>query len=107
MISAWLPPSLPLLLSVEELVPRFYFDIRQGPDFIPDDEGWECDDLDAAERELAEAAAQIAWDELRESRAPDVIVEVRNERFQRVLIATVSTHIDWVLHPPAWVAKYP
>jgi hypothetical protein len=88
-------------------MPRFYFDVREGPDFIPDHEGWEFDDLGAVERELPEAAAQIARDVLREGCSPGVVVEVRNERLQRVLTATVSTHIDWVLRPPAWVTKYP
>src|SRR5690349_4611664 len=98
---------LQLLLTGRRPVPRFYFDVRQGPDFIPDEEGWECDDLDAAESELADGAAQIARDELRESRAPHVVVEVRNERFQRVLTATASTHIDWVLRPSTCVTKQP
>jgi hypothetical protein len=42
---------------------------------------------------------------LREGCSPGVVVEVRNERFQRVLTATVSTHIDWVLRLPAWVTR--
>ena len=90
-------------------MPRFYFDVRQGADLIPDDQGWEFDDLGAAECELAEAAAQTARDVLREgeSRAAGAVVEVRNEYCQRVLTATVSTRIDWVLRPSAWLARKP
>jgi uncharacterized protein DUF6894 len=88
-------------------MPRFYFDVREGSEFMPDAEGWEIDDPDAAERELPEAAAQIARDVLRESNAPGVVVEVRNDRFQKVLTATVSTHIDWALRPSAWGTKHP
>jgi len=45
-------------------VPRFYFDVREGARFVPDDEGLEFEDLDVAEREAAETAAQIGRDEL-------------------------------------------
>ena len=34
-------------------MPRFYFDVREGPQFVPDDEGLELSDVDAAEREAA------------------------------------------------------
>lgn len=40
-------------------MPRFYFDVREGEKFIPDEEGLEFDSLDAAEREAATAAAEI------------------------------------------------
>jgi hypothetical protein len=60
-------------------MPRFYFDIREDPLFIPDDEGTEFPDLDAAEREAAEAAAQIGRDRLPYGDAHDITLEVRNE----------------------------
>ena len=44
-------------------MPRF-FDVREGTRFAPDDEGLEFPDLDAAEREAAEAAAAIDRDRL-------------------------------------------
>ena len=43
-------------------MPRFYFDVREGARFLPDDEGVEFPDFDAAEREAAEAAASIGRD---------------------------------------------
>ena len=43
-------------------MPRFYFDVREGARFAPDDEGLEFPDLDAAERNAAEAAAEISRD---------------------------------------------
>ena len=46
-------------------MPRFYFDVRDGPRFFADDEGRELDSLDAAEREAVTAAAQIGRDRLR------------------------------------------
>ena len=43
-------------------MPRFYFDVREGARFVPDDEGMEFPDLDAAEREAAVSAASIGRD---------------------------------------------
>jgi hypothetical protein len=34
-------------------MPRFYFDVREGPSFTPDEEGFEFDSLDEAERGAA------------------------------------------------------
>ncbi len=82
-------------------MPRFYFDVREGPRFAPDDEGLEFDDLDAAEREAAEAAAQIGRDKLPKGGTRDVTIEVRNEHGQRVLTVVISLHIDRVAPPPA------
>ena len=77
---------------------RFYFDVREGARFVPDDEGVEFPGLDAAEREAAEAAASIGRDLLPRGNAPEVTIEVRNEHRQRVLTVTVSMHLDRV-HP--------
>jgi hypothetical protein len=41
------------------VVPRFYFDVREGMRFVPDTVGLEFDNLDAAERAAAETAAEI------------------------------------------------
>ncbi len=43
-------------------MPRFYYDSREGSRFIPDNEGLEFPDLDAAEREAATAAAETGRD---------------------------------------------
>jgi hypothetical protein len=81
-------------------VPRFYFDVREGARFAPDDDGLEFPDLDAAEREAAQAAASIGHDlDLLPKGDPrKVTVEVCNEHRQRVLTVTVSMHIERV-HP--------
>jgi hypothetical protein len=80
-------------------LPRFYFDVRDGARVAPDDEGVEFPDLDAAEREAAEAAASISRDLLPRSDAREVTIEVSNEHRQRVLTVTVSMHLARV-HPP-------
>jgi hypothetical protein len=39
---------------------RYYFDIRDGEELIPDEEGMELPDLDAAFREAARSLAEIS-----------------------------------------------
>jgi hypothetical protein len=72
-------------------VPRFYFDVREGARFIPDEEGLNFDSLDAAE-----AAAEIGRDRLPKGDARDVTVELKNEGRQRVLTVTVTMEIHRV-----------
>jgi hypothetical protein len=61
---------------VERTVPRFYFDVREGARFAPDEDGVEFPDLDAAEREAAEAAACIGRDLLPKGDAREVTIDV-------------------------------
>jgi hypothetical protein len=77
-------------------MPRFYFDVREGARFAPDDEGLEFASLEAAEHEAACAAADIGRDRLPKGDAREVTVEVKNEHHQRVLTITVSMEIDRV-----------
>ena len=72
---------------------------RRGK-FTPDEEGLELPNLDAAEREAAEAAAEIGRDRLPRGDSRDVTVEVRIEHGQRVLTVRVSIEIDRVAPPP-------
>ena len=82
-------------------MPRFYFDIREGPRFIPEETGLEFDSLDAAEREAAGAAAEIGRDQLPKGNPRELTVEVRNEHGQRVLTVTVSMKVERVDPEPA------
>ncbi len=79
-------------------MPRFYFDVREGAKFIPDEEGLEFDSFEVAEREAATAAAEIGRDRLPKGEAREITVELRNEHRQRVLTVTVSMEIHRV-HP--------
>jgi len=81
-------------------MPRFYFDVREGTKFFPDEEGLEFDSLEAAEHEAATAAAGIGRDSLPKGDGREVTVEVRNEHRQRVLTVKVSLDIDRVEPPP-------
>ncbi|GEO18645.1 DUF6894 family protein [Microvirga aerophila] len=81
-------------------MPCFYFDVRDGVSFTPDEVGREFDGLEAAERAAAKAAAEIGQDQLPNGDAREVAVEVRNEHGQWVLTATVSLEIQRVEPPP-------
>jgi hypothetical protein len=80
----------------DDPVPRFYFDVREGSRFLPDEEGLELPDLDEAERKAAESAARIGRDLLSKGNAHKVIVEVRNPRGKRVLAVTVTMQVERV-----------
>jgi hypothetical protein len=69
---------------------RFYFDVREGSRFAPDDEGFDYPDLDAAERMAAETAASIGRDLLPKGDVQDVTIEVRDEHKQRVLTVRLT-----------------
>ena len=81
-------------------MPLFYFDVREGVRFVPDDVGLEFPDLATAEREAATAAAEIGRDLLPAVRARSVSVEVRNMHGQRVVTATVTLAVDRVSPEP-------
>ncbi len=81
-------------------MPRFYFDIREGTRFVPDEEGLEFESLDAAEREAARTAAEIGRDRLPKSDARDITVELKNEHRQRVLTVTITMEIHRVAPEP-------
>jgi hypothetical protein len=81
-------------------MPRFYFEIREGTRFVPEDEGLEFPDLAAAEREAAEAAAGIGRDRLPKGDAREISVEVLNEHRQRVITVTVSMTVHRVEPSP-------
>ena len=77
-------------------MPQFYFDVREGARFTPDDEGLEFTSLDVAEHQAACAAAEIGRDLLPKGTAREVTIEVKNEHRQRVLTIRVSMEIDRV-----------
>ena len=81
-------------------MPRFYFDVREGPRFAPDDECLDFDSIDAGEYEAACAAAEIGRDRLPRGDSRAVTVEVKNEHQQRVLTVKVSIEVDRVEPPP-------
>jgi hypothetical protein len=73
-------------------VPRFYFNVSQGPKVIPDEEGLEFDSLDAAEQEAMQALIQLGRDWL--PRAREVSIQVRDEQHQQVLALSVAIRVE-------------
>lgn len=80
---------------------RFHFDIREDGRFVPDDEGTDLADLEAAEAEACEIAALVGRDRFPAGHTQAVIIEVRNEHGQRVLTTTLSLHTTRTKPGPA------
>jgi hypothetical protein len=70
-------------------VPRFYFDVSDGDRVTRDNDGLELASLEAAEREAKRGAAEMGRDTLPKD-CPELSVQVRDERGERVLTVTVS-----------------
>ncbi len=79
---------------------RYYLDIRDGKQLLRDDEGSAFDSLDAAVHGAARSAAEIGTGRLAKGGTSDVIIEVRDERGQRVFTVTASMRIDWHMPQP-------
>ena len=75
---------------------RYFFDVREGQKFTPDDVGLEFGSLDAAVHEAACTAAEIGRDRLPTGDAREITIEVKNSHRQRVLTVTVSMEIHRV-----------
>ena len=71
-------------------MPRFYFDVREGTEVTPDNEGLEFGSLEAAEHEAARTAAEIGREDLPNGKARDATVEVQDEHGQQVFTVTVA-----------------
>jgi hypothetical protein len=46
-------------------MPRYYFDMREGDEIVPDDEGLELDALETVQEEAARSLADMARDAIR------------------------------------------
>jgi hypothetical protein len=74
-------------------MPRYYFDVCEGASFIPDDEGFELDGPQVAERMAMRAAADMARDSLPKGNAGD-LAEVHDQDGKRVLTVTVAMRVE-------------
>jgi hypothetical protein len=75
-------------------MPRFSFDIREGPRFVPDPGGEDLEDLEAAKCYAARLAGEITRDLPLRPAGHVIIIEVCDEHKQRVLTMTVSLAIE-------------
>jgi len=69
---------------------RFYFDLVHDWGKLRDEEGDEYDDLDAAVQSAARSASEIGRVRVSKGDFTDVVIDVRDERDQRVVTVTSS-----------------
>jgi hypothetical protein len=81
-------------------VARYYFDIAGGAQSMRDDAGSEFDGLDAAVQAATRSAAEIGTGRLARGDTSDVVIEVRDERGQRVCTVKASMEIEWHVSRP-------
>jgi hypothetical protein len=86
-------------------VVRYYFDIHDGVQLARDDEGNEFASLDAAVQGAVLSAGEIGRNKLTKGETSDIVVEVRDERNQRVCTITASMKIE--RHPPPPQVPHP
>ncbi len=73
---------------------HYYFEIREGTEFVRDDKGSEFDNLDAAVQGAARSAAEIGTSRLVKGDLSDVLIEVRDERGRRVFTVIASMKVE-------------
>jgi hypothetical protein len=81
-------------------MPRYYFDVHVEVNILRDDDGTEFDSLDAAVQGATRSAVEIGTGRRAKDDTSDVVIEVRDERSQRVLTVTASMKIDRYDPPP-------
>jgi hypothetical protein len=81
-------------------VARYYFDIHDGAQSVRDDAGSEFDSLDAAVQAATRSAAEIGTGHLARGDTSAVVIEVRDERGQRVCTVRASMEIEWHVSQP-------
>ena len=65
---------------------RFYFNLREGSDYISDEEGLDLPDLDAATDAALRGARDVLAGEVLKGRLPlSTVMEVSDEQGRRVL----------------------
>jgi hypothetical protein len=75
-------------------MPRYFFDIHDSVRSTTDDVGVELDELEAARQEAARTLGEIARDILPDGDRQEVVIEVKDEAGQRVLVAKLSVNIE-------------
>ena len=74
-------------------MPRYHFGIHDGAHFTTDETGVQLDGIKAARQEAARRLAELAQEILPDDRR-DVVIEVKDETGQRVLVAKLSMSIE-------------
>jgi hypothetical protein len=75
-------------------MPVYYFDIRVGDSFTPDDTGFVLHDLEAAQKEAATALAEMARDVVPTAMVREMAIEVRDEAKEPLLRTTFRFEVE-------------
>jgi uncharacterized protein DUF6894 len=75
-------------------MPRYHFDLHDGARFTTDQTGVEMDGLKAARQEAARMLGDLAQELRLDGDRRDVVIEVKDETGQRVLVAKLSVSIE-------------
>ena len=75
-------------------MPRYHFDLHDGARFTTDETGVELEGIKAARQEAARRLAELAQEILPDDDRREVIIEVKDETGQRVLVAKLSVSIE-------------
>jgi hypothetical protein len=75
-------------------MPRYHFDSHDGVRFTTDETGVELDGIKAARQEAARRLAELAQEILPDDVRREVVIEVKDETGQRVLVAKLSVSIE-------------
>jgi hypothetical protein len=70
-------------------MPHYFFDTRDGPDLVRDDEGLELDGIEAARDEATRGLTDLAKDTLPGALRRELAVEVRDGANQALLRAAL------------------
>ncbi len=79
---------------------RYYFDIQDGAQSVRDDDGAEFDSLDAAVQAAIRSVAETGTNRLGRGETRAVVIEVRDERGQRICTIKASMKIEWHISRP-------
>jgi hypothetical protein len=77
-------------------VPRFYFDVRDGGEFVEDTEGTEFAGLKEAREDASRALAQMLKDAMPDGMHHDVSVEVRDEKKRPLFKVQITFEVQAV-----------
>ena len=75
------------------LVPRFYFDIRDGDQFIRDEYGLDYPNIETARDSATIALAEMAKEALPRAERHHIAVEVRDEAKEPLLMAELTFEV--------------
>ncbi len=75
-------------------MPRYFFDIHDGARFTADETGVELDGIEAARQEASRALGELVREILPDGDQREILIEVKDEAGQRVLVAKLSVSIE-------------